>query len=60
MAKFAPATQLFSSVKELVERIEHYVQYSNCKAQPFVSSAAPDSIFAKIERLCERVSAAAH
>jgi putative transposase len=44
----------FSSVKELVEKIDDYAQNSNRHAQPFVWTAAEDSIFAKVERLCER------
>ena len=50
----------FRSVKELVEKIDHYVQNSNRQAQPFVWTATADSIFAKIERLCERISGTAH
>jgi len=60
MAKSAPTTQLFGSMKELAQRIGHYIENSKRKAQPFVWTAAPDSIFAKIERRCERISAAAH
>jgi len=41
-------------VKELVEKIDDYVQNSNRHAQPFVWTATADSIFAKVERLCER------
>jgi len=50
----------FRSVKELVEKIDHYVQNSNRQAQPFVWTATADSIFAKVERLCERISGTAH
>jgi putative transposase len=50
----------FSSVKELVAKIDHYVQNSNRHAQPFVWTAAADSIFAKVERLCERIYGTAH
>jgi len=50
----------FSSVKELVQKIDHYVQNSNRRARPFVWTATPDSIFAKIQRLCERISGTAH
>ena len=50
----------FSSVKELVQKIDHYVQNSNPRARPFVWTATPDSIFAKIQRLCERISGTAH
>jgi putative transposase len=50
----------FRSVKELIEKIDHYVQNSNRKAQPFVWTATADTIFAKVERLCERISGTAH
>lgn len=50
----------FRSVRELVEKIDHYVQNSNRHAQPFVWTASADSIFAKVERLCERISGTAH
>jgi putative transposase len=50
----------FSSVKELVAKIDRYVQNSNRHAQPFVWTATADSIFAKVERLCERIYGAAH
>jgi len=50
----------FRSVKELVEKIDQYVQNSNRHAQPFVWTATADSIFAKIQRLCERISGTAH
>ena len=50
----------FRSVKELIEKIDHYVQNSNREAQPFVWTATADTIFAKVERLCERISGTAH
>lgn len=50
----------FSSVKDLVEKIDHYVKKSNRQAQPFVWTATADSIFAKVERLCERISGTVH
>jgi putative transposase len=50
----------FSRVKELVEKIDHYVRNSNRHAQPFVWTATADSIFAKVERLCERIYGTAH
>ena len=63
---FNPITQqairrgTFSSVKELVAKIDHYVQNTNRHAQPFVWTATADSIFAKVERLCERIYGTAH
>ncbi len=50
----------FRSVKELVEKIDQYVRASNTHAQPFVWTATADSIFAKVQRLCERISGTAH
>ena len=50
----------FRSVKELIEKIDQYVETSNDHAQPFVWTATADSIFAKIQRLCERISGTAH
>ena len=50
----------FRSVKELVEKIDQYVKNSNHHAQPFVWTATADSIFAKVQRLCERISGTGH
>lgn len=50
----------FRSVKELVQKIDQFVQSSNVKARPFVWTATADSIFAKVERLCERISGTGH
>jgi len=50
----------FRSVKELVEKIDQYVRTSNTHAHPFTWTATADSIFAKIQRLCERISGTAH
>jgi putative transposase len=45
----------FRSVKELIEKIDQYVQNSNRHPHPFVWTATADSIFAKVQRLCERI-----
>jgi putative transposase len=50
----------FRSVKELVGKIDQFVQTSNAHAQPFVWTASADSIFAKVQRLCERISGTEH
>jgi putative transposase len=50
----------FRSVKELVAKIEQFVAAYNTKAKPFVWVATADSILAKIERLCGRISGTAH
>ncbi len=50
----------FRSVRELVEKIDAFVQSSNASAKPFVWMATADSIFAKLQRLCESISGTAH
>jgi len=50
----------FRSVKELVAKIDAFVQRSNARATPFVWTATADSIFAKLQRLCEGISGTAH
>lgn len=50
----------FSSVKDLVNKIEHFVEHYNPNAAPFVWTATADSILAKIERLCLYISGTAH
>ncbi len=47
----------FRNVRELIERIERYTVKWNAKAHPFSWTATADSILAKIQRLCERISA---
>lgn len=50
----------FRSVKDLTAKIDRFVQNGNAKAQPFVWTATADSIFAKVQRLCESISGTAH
>ena len=50
----------FSSVKELVERIDQFVQSHNQNSDPFAWTATADSIFEKLSRLCERISGTPH
>jgi putative transposase len=50
----------FRSVKELVAKIEQFVAAYNNKAKPFVWVATAESILAKIERLCQRISGTEH
>jgi len=50
----------FRSVKELIAKIDAYVRTSNAHASPFVWTATADSIFAKLQRLCESISGTAH
>jgi len=50
----------FGSVKELVAKIDHFVETYNAQAIPFLWTATADSIFRKIERLCEHISGTQH
>lgn len=50
----------FRSVKELVAKIDAFVETSNANARPFVWTATADSILAKVQRLCECISGTAH
>jgi putative transposase len=50
----------FKSVKELVARIERFVNQYNVNARPFVWTATADSILEKVKRLCQRISETGH
>jgi putative transposase len=50
----------FRSVKELIAKIELFVSAYNQQAKPFMWVATADSILAKIERLCHRISGTGH
>jgi putative transposase len=50
----------FTSVKDLVEKIDAFVQHYNRSQRPFVWTATADSILQKIERLCLRISGTPH
>jgi putative transposase len=50
----------FRSVKELVQKIESFVQHYNRTSRPFVWTATADSILRKISRLCSRISGTQH
>lgn len=50
----------FSSVKQLVGRIEQFVEHHNAKAKPFVWTATADSILKKVRRLCSVISGTEH
>jgi putative transposase len=50
----------FRNVKDLVSKIERFVECYNPKAKPFVWSATADSILQKIERLCQVISGTQH
>jgi putative transposase len=50
----------FRSVKELVQKIESFVQHYNRTSRPFAWTATADSILSKISRLCSRISGTRH
>ena len=50
----------FTSVKQLVQKIDHFVAHYNQSCKPFTWTATADSILAKLQRLCERISGTAH
>ncbi len=50
----------FTSVKQLVQKIDHFVDSYNAKCQPFRWTATADSILEKLHRLCSRISGTAH
>jgi putative transposase len=50
----------FRSVKDLTDKIDHFVQHYNPGAEPFVWTATADSILAKLERLCQLISGTGH
>jgi putative transposase len=50
----------FSSVKELIAKIQHFVDHYNQTASPFVWTATAKSILDKVERLCSYTSGTGH
>ena len=50
----------FRSVKQLVAKIEEFVQRHNKNARPFAWAATPDSILEKLGRLCSAISGTRH
>jgi len=50
----------FTSVKQMIQRIDHFVAHYNQNCKPFVWTATADSILAKVARLCARISGTAH
>ena len=50
----------FTSVHDLVEKIDAFVQRYNHSSRPFVWTATADSILQKIARLCSRISGTPH
>ena len=50
----------FSSVKELIAKIERFVKHYNTKSKPFAWAATAESILEKIKRLCQRIAGTEH
>jgi putative transposase len=50
----------FRSVKELIQKIDSFVQHYNRASRPFVWTATAESILNKIARLCSRISGTRH
>ena len=50
----------FTSVKELMQRIDNFVTSYNEKCQPFRWTATADSVLEKLQRLCGRISGTGH
>ena len=46
----------FRSVRELIRRIEEFVQHYNRHSRPFVWTATADSIFPKLTTFCSSIS----
>ena len=50
----------FSSVKQLVQRIDRFVTTYNADCRPFKWTATADSILEKLHPLCSRISGTGH
>ena len=50
----------FRSVLELIRKIDLFVSNHNQSCRPFVWTATAESILAKLQRLCERISGTGH
>jgi len=50
----------FSSVNDLVKKIDQFVEDYNTNTKPFVWTATADSSFEKIKRLCQGISDTQH
>ena len=50
----------FSSVNDLVKKIDQFVEDYNTNTKPFVWTATADSSFEKIKRLCQGISETQH
>ena len=50
----------FSNVKELICKINTFVEQYNAQASPFAWTATAEPMFARIERLCLHISGTRH
>ena len=50
----------FTSVGQLVQRIDHFVASYNANCRPFKWTATTESILEKLHRLCSRISGTGH
>jgi len=50
----------FTSVKQLVQRIDHFVAAYNTNCRPFKWTATAESILEKLYRLCTRITGTGH
>jgi putative transposase len=50
----------FTSVQDLIQKIDSFVRHYNRSSRPFVWTATADSILQKIARLCSRISGTPH
>ncbi len=46
----------FTSVKQLVQKIDEFVKCYNPKTKPFAWTATAEEILKKIQRLCEKLT----
>lgn len=50
----------FTSVRQLVQRIDQFVTHHNTNSRPFRWTATADSVLEKLHRLCSRISGTGH
>jgi hypothetical protein len=50
----------FTSVKQLVQRIDQFVMHHNANSRPFRWTATANSTIEKLHRLCSRISGTGH
>lgn len=50
----------FKSVKDLIRKIDSFVQQYNSSCKPFAWTATADSILTKLQRLCQRIGGTEH